>query len=125
MTPYTSVEDNVAKMNEAIGKVVSAEITYAVRDSTFNGIEIRENDIIGIVDGDIQVVGEDVDEVVRKVFTEMYSEEHEIATIIYGFSVTEEEAESLADSLAEEYPDIEFEVQYGGQPLYYYLISIE
>jgi dihydroxyacetone kinase-like predicted kinase len=112
-------------MNEAIGKVVSAEITYAVRDSTFNGIEIRENDIIGIVDGDIQVVGEDVDEVVRKVFTEMYSEEHEIATIIYGFSVTEEEAESLADSLAEEYPDIEFEVQYGGQPLYYYLISIE
>ena len=125
MTPYAPLEENVAKMVDAIGRVVSAEITYAVRDSTFNGIEIHENDIIGIIDGDLQVVGESVDEVVRHTFAEMHSGDHEIATIIYGFGVTEEEAESLVSSLAEEYPDIEFEVQYGGQPLYYYLISVE
>ncbi|MDD4791667.1 MAG: DAK2 domain-containing protein [Firmicutes bacterium] len=125
MTPYAPLEDNVAKMVEAIGRVVSAEITYAVRDSTFNGIEIHENDIIGIIDGDLQVVGESVDEVVRHTFAEIQSANHEIATIIYGFGVTQEEAESLASGLAEEYPDIEFEVQYGGQPLYYYLISVE
>ena len=125
MTPYAPLEENVAKMVDAIGRVVSAEITYAVRDSTFNGIEIHENDIIGIIDGDLQVVGESVDEVVRHTFGEMHSGDHEIATIIYGFGVTEEEAESLVSSLAEEYPDIEFEVQYGGQPLYYYLISVE
>lgn len=125
MTPYAPLGDNVEKMVEAIGRVVSAEITYAVRDSTFNGIEIHENDIIGIIDGDLQVVGESVDEVVQHTFAEIHSENHEIATIIYGFGVTQEEAESLVSGLEQEYPDIEFEVQYGGQPLYYYLISVE
>jgi hypothetical protein len=96
-----------------------------VRDSAANGLTIREHDIIGLFDGDLKAVGKDISEVAGSLFSQMHSAEDEIATILYGAGVDGEDAEALASSLRNQYPDVEFEVQYGGQPLYYYLISVE
>ena len=125
MSPSASVGENVEKMSEAMSKVKTGEITYAVRDSAANGLTIREHDIIGLFDGDLKAVGKDISEVAGSLFSQMHSAEDEIATILYGAGVDGEDAEALASSLRNQYPDVEFEVQYGGQPLYYYLISVE
>jgi hypothetical protein len=125
MSPSASVGENIEKMSEAIGKVKTGEITYAVRDSAANGLTIREHDIIGLFDGDLKAVGQDISEVARTLFSQMHSSDDEIATILYGAGVDGDDAEALASRLQEQYPEVEFEVQYGGQPLYYYLISVE
>ena len=125
MSPSASLGENIEKMSEAVGKVKTGEITYAVRDSAANGLTIREHDIIGLFDGDLKAVGQDIFEVASSLFSQMHSAEDEIATILYGAGVNGEDAEALASSLRHQYPDVEFEVQYGGQPLYYYLISVE
>ncbi len=125
MSPSAPVRENIEKMSEAIKKVKTGEITYAVRDSAANGLTIREHDVIGLFDGDLRLVGQNISEVAYGLFSEMHQETDEIATILYGAGVAEEEAEALASGLRDRYPDVEFEVQYGGQPLYYYLISVE
>jgi DAK2 domain fusion protein YloV len=125
MSPSAPVGENIERMSEAIGRVKTGEITYAVRDSAANGLNIREHDIIGLFNGDLKAVGQDVSEVADSLFSQMHSPEDEIATILYGAGVDGEDAEDLASSLRDRYPDVEFEVQYGGQPLYYYLISVE
>jgi len=125
MSPSASLGENIEKMSEAVGKVKTGEITYAVRDSAANGLTIREHDIIGLFDGDLKAVGQDIFEVAGSLFSQMHSAEDGIATILYGAGVNGEDAEALASSLRHQYPDVEFEVQYGGQPLYYYLISVE
>jgi hypothetical protein len=125
MSPSASVRENIEKMSDAMKKVKTGEITYAVRDSAANGLTIREHDIIGLFDGDLKAVGQDISEVASSLFSQMHSAEDEIATILYGAGVDAEDAEALASSLRDQYPDVEFEVQYGGQPLYYYLISVE
>jgi hypothetical protein len=125
MSPSASVSENIEKMSEAIGKVKTGEITYAVRDSAANGLTIREHDIIGLFDGDLKAVGQDISRVASSLFSQMHSAEDEIATILYGSGISGEDAEALASGLQRQYPDVEFEVQYGGQPLYYYLISVE
>ncbi len=125
MSPSAPVGENVEKMSEAIRKVKTGEITYAVRDSAANGMTIREHDIIGLYDGNLKAVGQDLSEVAHSLFSELHSPGDEIVTILYGAGVAAGDAEALASSLRGKYPDIEFEVQYGGQPLYYYLISVE
>ncbi|MGI6130387.1 MAG: DAK2 domain-containing protein [Bacillota bacterium] len=125
MSPSAPVGENIERMSEAIKRVKTGEITYAVRDSAANGLDIREHDIIGLFDGDLKAVGQDISEVASSLFAQMHSAEDEIATILYGAGVDREKAEDLASSLRDRYPDVEFEVQYGGQPLYYYLISVE
>jgi len=125
MSPSASVRENIEKMSEAMSRVKTGEITYAVRDSAANGLTIREHDIIGLFDGDLKAVGQDISEVAGALFSQMHSADDEIATILYGAGVDGEDAEALASSLRHQYPDVEFEVQYGGQPLYYYLISVE
>ncbi len=103
----------------------SGEITYAVRDSSYNGLAIKANDIMGILNGEIKTVGKTNEEVLNNLINDMIDDESEIVTILYGEDVTEEETESFVEQIREKNPDVEFEVQYGGQPVYSYFISVE
>ncbi|MBQ8507318.1 MAG: DAK2 domain-containing protein [Clostridia bacterium] len=122
-----SVEDNTAAMIEAAENVHTASITYAVRDTTYDDREIHQGDIMGMIDNKLNVLGNDIYQVGLDVTAKMV-EEHEEAgliTVYYGSDVAEDDAQKLVDALAEEYSDCDVELQYGGQPLYYYLIAVE
>ena len=112
-------------MTEAISRVKTGQITYAVRDTHIDDKEIHEGDIMGIGDSGILAVGREKEMVSEEMVAAMVDEESEIISIYYGADVTEEEAEALSDSLTEKYPDCEVELNQGGQPIYYYLISVE
>lgn len=116
---------NLEDMKEAIGNVKTGQVTYAVRDSVFDDIEMHEGDIIGIAEGRIQTKGEDVDEVALELVSSLAEDGNDVITVFYGEQVTEEQAKALADRLKSEMPDCEIEVHYGGQPVYYYVISVE
>jgi len=120
-----SAEDNLREMSEAADRVHTASITYAVRDTIFDGREIHENDIMGMVDNRINVLGNDVEQVAIDVVTGMVNDESGLITVYYGSDVTEERAAALAADFEERFPDCDIELQRGGQPLYYYLISVE
>ena len=122
-----SVEENTAAMTEAAENVHTASITYAVRDTTYEEREIHQGDIMGMIDNKLNVLGSDIHQVGLDVTAKMV-EEHEEAgliTVYYGSDVAEEDAQKLVDALAEIYTDCDVELQYGGQPLYYYLIAVE
>ena len=124
LNPGSSMDENVSHMTDVSGRVKTGEVTYAVRDSSYNGLAIKVNDVIGLFDGELKAVGESRHQVVDELVEAMYSESDEVATVFYGADVPEE-AESIVAALESKYPDMEFEVRYGGQPLYYYLISLE
>jgi len=125
LNPGSSMDENVSHMTDVSGRVKTGEVTYAVRDSSYNGLAIKVNDVIGLFDGELKAVGESRHQVVDELVEAMYSESDEVATVFYGADVAPEEAESIVAALESKYPDMEFEVRYGGQPLYYYLISLE
>ncbi len=119
------LDTNIKAMNEAMAYVKTGQVTYAVRDSSFNGVSIKEGDIIGIVDGEILRAGKEIDHVTKELLSDMLDEDSEIITLLYGADVSEDEAEKLGQFLEEAYPDLDVEIHYGGQPLYYYIISVE
>lgn len=123
--PDTSFDENEEAMKEAISHVKSGQVTYAVRDTEISGKKIAEGDLIGIAHGDIVSVGSEVTEVTRELIEELVNEDHSLITLYYGEDVDEEEGEKLLKELEEEYEDLDIELVYGGQPLYYYLISLE
>ena len=123
--PEASAEDNLEAMTSAAERVKTGEVTFAVRDSTYNGVEISERDFIGISGGELRVAGKTCNEVVRNLVSEMVEEGDELITLFYGEDVSEGDASRLAELLAEAPPTYEVEVQYGGQPLYYYIVMIE
>ena len=123
--PDLSAEENRAAMSEASEHVKTATITYAIRDSEYNGIAIREGDIIGLHNGQIEFSGDSMEDVALETMKNVVTEDDELITVYYGADVTEAEAESLAAKLAKEYSDCDVEYHSGGQPLYYYLISVE
>lgn len=120
-----SPEENKQKMTSAYAQVKSGEVTYAVRDTQINGLEISEGDYLGISEGQIEQVGKDLDNTAAKLLEQMVGEGADVATIIYGQDVTEEQVQHLVNYMAEKHPDLEIEVHDGGQPLYYYLFSVE
>jgi uncharacterized protein len=120
-----SVEENNKNMLNAISKVKTAQVTYAVRTTSFNGKEISEGDIIGIGDGSIQEVGKDIFEVTLDLVDKMVTDQDEIVTIFYGEEISIKQAEELRDEITKRKTNVDVEVHYGGQPLYYYIISIE
>ena len=124
-SPDAEAEDNFTQMKEAAERVHTASITYAVRDTVFDGREIHVSDIMGMVDNRIHLLGSDAATVARQVVADMVTEESGIITVYYGSDISEESAESLYNELAEAYPDCEVDLQMGGQPLYYYIISVE
>src|SRR5690606_29984913 len=98
---------------------------YAVRDTSFNDLEIQEGNILGIGDGEIKAVGQNIKDVSLKLIEDLVTDESEIITIFYGSDIAEEDAEELIEILTEQYDHIDVEMYYGGQPLYYYIFSIE
>lgn len=120
-----SAEENGKKMTQAFSHVKTGEVTYAIRNSSYNGISIKENDILGLYNGSIVTTGQDVDQVVIGLINNMVSDDNELITLFYGEQVTEEDAKQLAEQVAGDFPNLEVEIHYGGQPLYYYLISVE
>lgn len=123
--PEKSAEENAEVMEEAISKVHTGQITYAVRDTRLDDKEIHEGDIMGIGDKGILAVGGNKEEVAEATIAAMMSDEAEVISIYYGADISEESAEALAASVEELYPDCEVEINRGGQPIYYYIISVE
>ena len=123
--PDLGPEENTQTMTEEMGNVRTAQITYAVRTTNIDGIDIEEGDIMALGDHGMLAVGKSVDGVALDAMEEMLDEECELVTIYYGADVSEHEAKVLEEQAQEQYPDMEIELQYGGQPIYYYLISAE
>lgn len=123
--PEQTAEENAEAMQAAAELVKNAQITYAVRDSSADGQDIHEGDILGICDGKITVVRTTVEETVLDLVPTMFDDETSLITLLWGEGVTEEDAEALAGKLADAHPDYEVEVQFGGQAVYYYLLSVE
>ena len=123
--PDLGPEENTRTMTEEMGNVRTAQITYAVRTTNIDGIDIEEGDIMALGDHGMLAVGKSVDGVALDAMKEMLDEESELVTIYYGADVSEHEAKVLEEQAQEQYPDKEIELQYGGQPIYYYLISAE
>lgn len=119
------IEENYERMSAALADVVSGSVTTAVRDTTIDGLEIHENDNLGMVDGKIVVSNPDMMETLEETFAHMLDEDSEIVTIYVGEEGSEEVANELAQSLAEKYEDVEVEIHQGGQPVYPYLFSVE
>ena len=123
--PDNSPEDNKEAMIDSMSYVKTGEVTYAVRDTVIDDKEIKEGNIMGIGDEGILAVGEEIDDTTINMIKEMQDEESEIVSLYYGAEVTEEAANELADKIAEALPEIEVEVYPGGQPIYYYIASVE
>lgn len=118
-------EENEAAMREAAEMVHTASITYAVRDTVFDGMDIHQGDIMGMIDNKINCLGHDVAEVARELMDKMVTEDSELISIYYGADTAEADAQALFEEAQEKYPDCDVEVHMGGQPLYYYLIAVQ
>ena len=123
--PDLSPEENADSMKEEIGNVKTGQVTYAVRDTMIDDKEIRQGDFMGIGDSGILSVGTDMAEVTLKMVEEMMDDDAELVSIYYGSEVEEAEAEQLKNKVEELNPGCDVELQYGGQPIYYYIISVE
>lgn len=123
--PDLSPADNLQSMKEAARHVKTGQVTFAVRDTTLDGAEIHQGDIMGLSDGKIVSIGSDISAVSQDLLRGMVDDETELITVFYGADTTEENAQALADKLGELFPDCDVEVHAGGQPLYYYLFSVE
>ncbi len=123
--PDQSAEENAKRMTEELENVKTGQVTYAVRDTVIDDKEIKQGDYMGIGDKSILAVGKDIKSTTEDMVAEMIDEESAIICIYYGEEVTEEDANALGASLEEKYPEVEVEIHFGGQPIYYYVISVE
>ena len=123
--PTMDMNANQTSMTDEIDMVKSGQVTFAVRDTELNGLEIKKDHYMGIIDGDIKVTDPDLFEVTIKTIKAMFDDESEIVTILIGEEGSQKEAEKFAEVLEDEYDDIEVEIHNGGQPVYPYLISVE
>lgn len=123
--PELEVEENIENMKEAFKHVITGQVTYSVRDSEINNKKINKNDIIGISKGEVVSNGNNIEEVSFNLIKSIVNENSSLITIYYGNGIEEDEAERLADLIKSEYEDFDVEVLYGGQPLYYYIFSVE
>ncbi len=123
--PGQPVEENTQQMTEEMGNVKSGQVTYAVRDTQMDGKEIKQGDYMGIADKKIVAVEKGLPEVTVELVEGMIDEESELISLYYGADVTEKDAEAVADLILKDHDDLEVEVQYGGQPVYSYFVSVE
>ncbi len=119
------MEENVENMKNSIAIVKTGQVTFSVRDTVMEEKEIKKDDIMGIYDGKIEVIGNDVQDVSFDLIKTMVTDDNGLVTIFYGNDLSEEDANELASRLEEEFEDLDIEVVFGGQPLYYYLVSVE
>ena len=123
--PDLTAEENMEQMTEEMSHVKTGQITYAVRNTSIDGMEIAEGDIMGIGDSGMLAVGKNIEETAMESLRKMVDDESELVTIYYGEDVTEEDAEAFCEKARKEFTSCEFECQNGGQPIYYYMISVE
>ncbi|MDR7869902.1 MAG: DAK2 domain-containing protein [Tissierellaceae bacterium] len=121
----SSLEDNIDNMNDNINNILTGQVTYAVRNSEFMSNEIKKDDIIGLSGGDIVAAGKDINDVALSLIDKMMNDDISIITIFYGDNLEEEKAVELSNLLEEKYQDVDIELLFGGQPLYYYIFSLE
>lgn len=123
--PDADVKTNEEAMLEEIKNVKTGQMTYAVRDTHIDDKEIHEGDIMGIGDSGILAVGKDLEETTKELIANLVDEDSELISIYYGEEVSEEEAEKFAGEMEELYPDVDVDIQFGGQPIYYYVLAVE
>lgn len=123
--PDMSVEENEKLMEDAISAVKTGQVTYAVRDTSIDGVQINKDDYMGIGDKGILSNGKDIDEVILKMLDKMVDDASELITIYFGDDVKEADAEAVRKKAADRFPALEADIQAGGQPVYYYIISVE
>ncbi len=122
-----SAEENEGAMIDSLSTVSTGQVTYAVRDTSIDGKEINKDDILGLGDKGLLAVGKKIDETLLDMLDVMVSdnEDAELVSVYYGEDVTEEQAEEIVSAIEEKYPEMDVELQHGGQPIYYYLVSVE
>ncbi len=123
--PEAGLEENLSSMEESFEFIKSGEVTYAVRDTVIDGKEIHSGDYMGISDKGIAAVGTELDDTVYQLVKSMADDESELITVYYGLDVSEDQAQAVAERIGTRFKDCEVEVNYGGQPIYYYLLSVE
>ena len=123
--PEAPIPENKTNMMHAIDNVASGQVTYAVRNTTMNGFKLEEGDIIGLDNKRILAKGVNIEETTEKLVKALKNPDHEMITLYYGEGVKEEDAEALAAKLSEVYPDCDVDFHFGGQPVYYYMVSLE
>ena len=123
--PEVSVSENKTNMIHAIDGVSAGQVTYAVRNTTMNGFKLKEGDIIGLDSKKILAKGDDIGETTLQLIKKMKRDEHEMITLYYGEGIEEDDCKALADKVAEAFPDCDVDYHYGGQPVYYYMVSLE
>ncbi len=123
--PEAPIPENKTNMMHAIDNVASGQVTYAVRNTTMNGFKLKEGDIIGLDNKRILAKGVNIEETTEKLVKALKNPDHEMITLYYGEGVKEEDAEALAAKLSEVYPDCDVDFHFGGQPVYYYMVSLE
>ncbi len=125
LNPHADLDHNVAAMTAALGHVQTGEVTVAVQDAHFDGIQVRAGDVIGLLNDTLSATAATAAEVVQTLLEQMGAADLEVITLYYGQPITADEAHELQESLRERYPDQEIEVVNGGQPFYHYIISAE
>ena len=125
MDEEVGIEENIQKMNESLENVSTGQVTFAVRDTEFNENSIKKDDIIGLSDKEILSSGNSITDVSLDLLKKLINEDTSIITIIYGNDVSVEDAENLAEKVTEKYNDVDIELVYGGQPLYFYIFAVE
>lgn len=123
--PESAPNTNADKMLSAIGSVNTGLITYAVRNSSINGISIRNGDILGLLESGIEATGTDVSQVTKDLIDKMVNDDSSVISLFYGQEVSESNTDEIAEYIEAKYPFLEVELYFGGQPLYYYIISLE
>ena len=123
--PDADAKTNEEAMLEEIKNVKTGQVTYAVRDTHIDDKEIHEGDIMGIGDSGILAVGKDLEETTKELIANLVDEDSDLISIYYGEEVSEEDAEKFTEEITELYPDVDVDIQFGGQPIYYYVLAVE
>ena len=123
--PDSTPEENAERMSEELGTVKTGQVTYAVRDTVIDDKEIKQDDFMGIGDQGILSVGKELEATVLDMIEQLIDEDSAIVSIYYGEDAKEDAANAIGEKITEAHPDVEVEVHYGGQPIYYYVISVE
>lgn len=123
--PDSTPEENAERMTSEIGIVKTGQVTYAVRDTVIDDKEIKQDDYMGIGDSGILSVGQDLEATVMAMMEQLIDEESAIVSIYYGEDMKQDSADAIGAKVEEQFPDVEVEIHYGGQPIYYYVISVE
>lgn len=120
-----SADENKDAMTESMDTVVTGQLTYAVRDTSIDGKSILKDDILGLGDKGLSAVGKSINDTLVALVDDLMTDEAELISIYYGESISEEDAQAVTEVIEEKYPDVDVELQYGGQPVYYYIVSVE